>query len=95
MSKKPIFPELIKDPVYDFHVWLAKVFSVDQDIVQIYDHKDVKLFGEDLIDIALEASWSIRKSKRYDLILKMAVSGLKNSFLFIVFLNSHLMIGID
>lgn len=31
-------------------------FSVDQDIVQVYYNKDVKVFSDDLLVIALEAS---------------------------------------
>lgn len=35
---------------------LVKVFSIDQNIFQIYNNKDIKLFGKNLIDVALEDS---------------------------------------
>lgn len=61
----------------------------------MHDDKNVELFCEDLIDIALKTSQSIRKLKKHDLILKIAISNIKNSFLFITFPNTHLMVGIS
>ena len=70
------------------------VFGVDENIIQIYNDKDIELFRKDLIDIALEGYRSVGQSKRYYLILKVAVSGLEGSFPLISFANSHLVIGI-
>lgn len=64
------------------------------DIVQIYKDKDVDFFNKDLIDIALKTVWSIGESKKHDLILNIAVSSPKSSFLFINFSNSYLLVGI-
>ena len=38
---------------------LALILSVDEDIIQTYNNKDIKLFYQDLIDIILEASRSV------------------------------------
>lgn len=61
-------------------MWLARVFSKNQD-VQINNDKNVKFFSKDFIDIALEAGQSIKKSKKYNLILEMTVSDLKGDYL--------------
>ncbi len=55
--------------------------------------KDVKLissFLARLIDIALEASRSVEKSKRHDLVFEVTVSGPKDNLLLIAFSNSHM-----
>lgn len=72
--------ELIKGPAYSLNMWLAKVFDIDQNIVQIYNDKDIKLLYKNLIDIVLKVSKSIRKSKKYDLVLKIVVLSPKAIF---------------
>lgn len=84
---------LVKDLAYGLHVRLACVLNIDQNIVQIHNNKDVKLFSKIFINIALKTGRGIRNSKRLDLILKMAVPDTKNSLLFIAFSNFHLIVG--
>ena len=96
IGKKPVFPELIKDPAYGLHVWLAWVFSIDQNVVQIHNDEDVELvssFSARLVDIALEAGRSAGKSKRHDLVLEVTVSGPKGGLTLIAFSNSHPVVG--
>ena len=68
--------------------------SINDNIIKIYHYKDVELFCYDLIDIALKSSWCISQSKRYYLILKVAIVGSEGCFLFITFYDPHLMISI-
>ena len=35
------------------------MLGVDQDIIQVNDHENVKFFSQDLIDVTLEASWYV------------------------------------
>ncbi len=63
--------------------------------MQIYNDKDIKLFNDDFIDIDLKTSQNVGKSKKYDLVLEIAVPGTKNSLLFIVFLDSHFVVSTD
>ena len=70
-------------------MWLACLFSIDQDVIQIHYDKDVKLFSEDFINVALKTGWSIGESKRHDLVLEVAVPSTKNSLSFVAFSNSH------
>lgn len=59
-----MFLELFQDLLYGFHMWLAWVFGEDQDVIQIYHNKDIKLFGKDRIDVILKTSGYIQKAKR-------------------------------
>lgn len=92
-GKKTVFLELFQDLLYDFYVLLVEVLCIDQNIIQVYNHENIKLFNQDLIYISLEAGWSVRLTKKYYLVLKVAVSGEKVRFLFITFLDCHLMIN--
>ena len=65
------------------------IFGVDDDIIQIYNNKDIKLFRKDLIDVALECCRSISQSKKHHLIFEMTVSGPESSLSLISFANSH------
>lgn len=85
--------ERINDSVYNIHIWLAMVFGIDQDIVQVYNNKNIKLLGKDFINIALKAGKNIKESKKHDMVLKMAISSLKNRLLFIAFTNSILVMS--
>ena len=38
---------------------LARILGIDEDVILINDDEDVKLLGQDLIDITLEARRSI------------------------------------
>ena len=69
------------------------IFDIDEDIIQIYNNKNIKLFRKNLINIALENCQSDNQPIGYYLILKIAISDLKNDFLLISFANSHLVIG--
>lgn len=35
--QKPVFPELIKNQAYSLHMWLAWIFSINQNIIQAYN----------------------------------------------------------
>ena len=74
-------------------MWLARIFDIDQNVISIYHNKDIKLLSKDLIDIASKTSWYIEKAKKHDLVLQVAVSGVKNNLLLIVFLDFLPMIG--
>ncbi len=72
---------------------LAGVFGIDQDIIQIHHNKDIKLFSEDLVDVALKTGGCIRKTEGYYLVLKVAVSGAKGHLLLVTFSDCHPMIS--
>ena len=67
--------------------------GIDENIIQIYNDKDIELFRKIFIDITLEYCQSISQSKKHYLIPKVTKSGLKSRFLLISFTNSYLVIG--
>ena len=95
VGKERIFLGLIKNPAYSLNIRLAQISGIDQYIIQIYDNKNISFFSQNLINVSLECSRSIRKAKRYDLILKMAIAGLEGCFLFVIFTNLYLVISIS
>lgn len=80
--------------VYYIDVQRAKILSIDQDIIQIQYHRDVKFLGGDFVEVSLEASWCIKQIKRHNLVFKVSVSDTKDYFPVISFSNSHQMINI-
>ncbi len=94
VGKEAVFSGLFQDSAYGFHLWLAGVLGIDQNVVQIHDNKDVKLLSEDLVNIPLEASRCVGKTKKHDLILEVAVLSSESSLPFIPFSNPHLLVGI-
>ena len=87
------FPQLVKNPMYYFDMAFFLVFGIGENTIQIHNNKDIMFFCKDLIDIALECCRSVGQSKRYYLILKMAVFGPESSLSLISFGNSHPVVG--
>ncbi len=38
-------------------------FSIDEDVIKVYYHKNIKLFYQDLVDIVMKSSQYIDQSK--------------------------------
>ena len=95
ISKERVFLKLIQNLTHSLNVWLAWILGVDQYVIQIYDNKDIQLFSQNLVNISLKGSRSIRKTKRHDLVFKVSVLDPESCFSFITFTNPHLIIGIS
>ncbi len=55
----------------------------------------VKFFYQNLVNVLLKHDWYIGQSKRYLLIVKLAILGLKNRVLFVIFSDFHLIINVN
>ena len=55
VGKKTVFPQFVQHLLDSINVSLASILSINQDVIQVNNHKNVKFFGQDLIDITLEA----------------------------------------
>ena len=55
IGKKAIFPQNVSDPLHDFHVILALILSINKDVIQVHNDKNINFFYQDLIDVTLEA----------------------------------------
>ena len=87
------FPQLVENPAYCLDMPFTLIFSVDENIIQIYNDEDIVVFRKDLIDVALEYCRSVGQSKRHHRIFEVAVSGLESSFPLISFANSYWVVG--
>lgn len=74
---------------------LASFFNINQDIIQIKNNKDIKLFSKNIVNVSLEASWNVRQTKKHHLIFKVTIPNVKCCLLLITFLNFYLMISIS
>ena len=45
IGKKTVFAEVLEYPTNGFYVSLAGIFVLDQDVVQIYNNKNIELLG--------------------------------------------------
>lgn len=68
---------------------LAQVLGINRNVIQIYNDENIELLSQNLVNITLEAGWCIGKTKKYDLVLEMAVLGAESRFPFIALLNPH------
>ncbi len=76
-------------------MYFVFAFSVDENVIELYYHKNVELFYQDLIDVILKYGRCVGQSKRHDLIFKVIIAGLEGRFPFIAFFDSHLIVGIS
>ena len=69
-------------------------FGVDEDVIKVHYHKNVKLFCQNLIDVVLKHGQCIDQSKKYHLVLKMAIASFESHFSLIAFPNTFSIVGI-
>ena len=69
------------------------IISVNEDVIQIHNGKEVELLSKDLVDVSLEACWCIRQTKRHHLALKVAILSVERGFPLVSFANSDSMVG--
>ena len=69
------------------------ILSIDKNVIKVYNNKNVKLFHQHLVDIALKYGWYIGQAKKHFLVLKLAVISPEDCLLFIVFLDPYPMIS--
>ena len=55
ISKQVVFSQNIQIPLHVIHASLAWFLSVDKNVIQIHNDKNIKFFCQDLIDVFLEA----------------------------------------
>ena len=59
IGKKTILSQKIQYLLHGFHVTLVFIFGINEDVIQINNNKNIELFSQKLIDVALEASQSV------------------------------------
>ena len=92
VDKQVVFSEFSKEPLDSFHVTLTSIFGINQDVIEVYNNKNIKFFRQDFVNIALEAGGGVKRTKRHNLVLEIVVPYLKNCFPLVTLLDTHLMI---
>lgn len=72
---------------------LAWIFNRDKNVIQVDNDKNVELLGQDFINVILESSQYIKKTKKHDLVLEIAILSSQSRFLLITLFDFHPMIG--
>ncbi len=89
-----MFLQLLQYPSNGFHILFAFTFDIDENVIEVHYHENVKLFCQDLIDVILEYGQCIDQSKRHHLVLKIAIADFESCFPFTAFSDPHSMVGI-
>lgn len=71
---------------------LSLIFDINQEVISENNDESIKFFGQDLVDITFKLRWCVEKAKRYQLILKLAIPSSERRFIFVIFLDSHLIV---
>ncbi len=85
---------MVQHPSNGLYMLFALTLGIDEDVIGVHYHKNVEFFCQDLVDIALECGRCVGQSKRYYLILEMAIAGPESRLPFVSFSNPYLMVGI-
>ena len=74
---------------------IFKVIRKDKDIVNIGYIEDIKERTEDFVNPGLKSSRSISKTKRHNKCFKKAIASIKCRYLFMAFLDSYIVKGVN
>ncbi len=70
-----MLPQLVQHLLNGLYMLFVFALGVDEDIIEVHYHKNVELLCQDLVDIALERGRCVSQSKKYHLVLEMAIAG--------------------
>ncbi len=87
--------QLVQHPSNGLYMLFVLALSVDEDVIEVHYHENVKLLCQDLVDIALESGRCVGQCKRHHLVLEMAITGPEGRFPLIAFPDPHSMVGIS
>ena len=59
IGKKAIFPQKVLNPSDGFHMAMVFILNVNQNVIQVENDENIKFFGQNPINIALKATWSV------------------------------------
>ena len=89
-----MFLQLLQHLSNGFHILFAFAFDIDEDVIKVHYYKNIELFYQYFIDVALTHGQYIGQFERHYMILKMVIAALKNHFSFIAFFDPHSIISI-
>ncbi len=85
---------MVQHPLNGLYMLFALVLSVDEDVIEVHYHENVKLLCQDLVDSTLERGRCVDQSKKHDLIFEVTIAGPESRLPFIAFPDLHSMVSI-
>jgi len=61
--------------------------GIDEDVIEIGDSKLIEELMDDIIDVRLERTWGVAKTKRHDEIFEVTIAGTEGCFEFVSMLS--------
>lgn len=89
VSIPKMFSKLFKNPAYSFNIVHPSILGTNQNVIQMEDHKDVKLFSQNLVNVVLKTRWHVSQAKEQNLVLKVNISSLESCLPLISFTYSY------
>ncbi len=78
-----------------FYAFFSLTLNVNKNVIEVHYDKDIKLFRQDVVDVIMESDQCISQSKKHYLVLEVAITSSKTRLFFIVFFDTHLVVGIS
>ena len=73
---------------------LVWVLSIDEDVIEVNNDKNIEFLGQNLVNIALETGRCAGQPKKYYLLFKVTILSLESRLLFIVLFYPNLIVSI-
>ena len=93
VGKKAVFPQFLENLSDGIDMSLAWVLSVDEDVIEVNNDKNIEFLGQDHVNVALEACQGVGQPKKHYLVLKVAVSSPESRLPFIALFYPHPMVS--
>ena len=84
-----VFPELLQNSPYACDMTILGIISVNQNVVQIHNDKNVELLSKNLIDKSLEAYKYVDSLEKHHLVLGVTVLNPECGLLLDLFVYSY------
>ncbi len=86
--------QLLQHLLNGLHMLLAFTFGVDEDVIKLHYHKNIKFLCQSLVYVTLEGGQYVGPFKRPYLVLKIAIAGPNSCLPFIACSDFYPMAGI-
>jgi len=88
-----MFTESAED-LFNLFMVSRLIRGVNENVIKVYYHADIKHVGEDVVHEALEGAWGVGKAERHYQPLEGSVLGAEGGFPFVTFADANEMVGV-
>src|SRR5690606_14361204 len=92
-SIKPVLAETSKQ-LFDGFRMLIEIVGDNQDVVEVYDNRDVGHRGQDVVHKTLKSGQRVSVSKRHNQLIERAIASSKSSLPLVPIRNAHKVVGV-